>query len=52
MVITLEEESECLFGRVHSNLEILWLSNNLLPLLCVNFLDLEHGGKGNNSAYE
>lgn len=35
VIMALEEEGECLFGRVHCNLEILWLSNNSPPLLCV-----------------
>lgn len=34
MVIALEDEDECLFDRVHSNLEVPWLSNNPWPLFC------------------
>lgn len=54
MVIALEEEGECSFGRVHSNLEILWFSCKPLPFLSVllNLLDLEHVRKGSDSAHE
>lgn len=41
-----------MFGRVHSNLEIPWLSNNCLSSVLFNLVDLEHGQKGSDSAHE